>query len=335
VLRVVICAALVGCGGAATPATPPPPAPAATDRADLEAERAARAEQERKDQLAAAHRELEDEQSTALAATCDKPATEPTQPRCEPSCYRAEPADPRAGKKLGRAEIVHLVCRPAGAGDGGPIVFADEVGGAKVALRKARGRMPKPHRKGTWEAELAAAVGAALAPELERGEVLRVNGGWKKLTHPVTKERLRCVTVSHHVKAMRRALDACGGRGAIACEAAGNVAAHGINVVHYRLAEARRLHAAGKDTECQQAALEAIAVARGLPRWRQYVTLNVDQWKGSPRYRTRFDGILDEDTVFTTAIALGVEAQAVHADCGGAATPVTPVAQEQSFHTCW
>ena len=76
-----------------------------------------------------ANKILEAEQSTALAAGCE--TTEPPDPhqRCEPSCYRAEPADPRAGKKLGRAEIVHLACR-SGDAESGPIVFADELGGA-------------------------------------------------------------------------------------------------------------------------------------------------------------------------------------------------------------
>ncbi len=291
---------------------------------------AARAEQQRRARLGAAHRELEAEQSTALAATCEKTVAAAPQPRCEPSCYRAEPADSRAGKKLGRADIVHLACRSAGV-ETGPIVFADELGGT---VQAARGRMPRPHPKGSWEAEVEAAVSVALQPEIARGDVIRVSGAWRLTTHPVTKERLRCVAVTHHVASMRRALDACGGRGAIACEAMGNSAVHGINVVHYRLAEARQFHVTGLEPECQQAALEAIAVARGLPRWRQYVTLNVNQWKAYPRYRTRFDGILDEDTLFTTAASLGRDAEALHAECGGASTRTT-VAQEQSFHTCW
>ena len=53
-----------------------------------------------------------------------------------------------------------------------------------------------------------------------------------------------------------------------------------------------------------QAALEAVAVARGMPRWRQYASLNTDEWKSWPRYRTRFDGILDEDSLFALAISL-------------------------------
>ncbi len=286
----------------------------------------------RKEELAAAHRVLEDEQAVALAAICEPATAQGTKPRCEPSCYRPEPADPRAGKKLGRAEIVHLVCTRADA-EVGPLVFADEIGGAAIVVRTGRGRVPKAAKKGTWQAEVESAVGDALRPE--RRDAIRVTSNWKPVTHPMTKERLRCVTVSHHVMSMRRALDACGARGGVACEANGNAAAHAINVVHYRLAEARQLMSDGKMAECQQAAIEAIAVARGLPRWRQYVALNVNQWKAYPRYRTRFDGIIDEDTLFATTTALGTAAKEVHAQCGGAANPQTTAPQEQSFHTCW
>ena len=31
-----------------------------------------------------------------------------------------------------------------------------------------------------------------------------------------------------------------------------------------------------------------------MPRWRQYASLNTNTWKSFPRYRTRFDGVLDE-----------------------------------------
>ena len=316
-LRFVLCGALVACGSSAKPA------PAAIPASATEITPARKAE------LMAAHRELEDEQQTALAATCD-PARR--KPRCEPSCYEAEPPDPRAGKRHPRAEIGHLVCRPAGI-ETGLLVFADELGGAQAMIRAARGRMPRPHKAG-WEVEVERAVRVALQPEVARGDVIRVTGKWTERTHPVTQEALRCVTVTHHVAAMRRPLDACGGRGGIACEATGNAAAHGINVVHYRLAEARRLQRAGDDVGCQRASLEALAVARGLPRWRQYVTLNANTWKTAPRYRTRFDGILDEDTLFTVAIALGRDAQTVHASCGGPAQPPPNVIQEQSFHTC-
>ncbi len=293
-------------------------------------EDAERAERERRAKLSAAHRALEDEQSTALAATCDKTAPA-VQPTCAPSCYAPEPADPRAGKKLQRAEIVHLACKHA---DDDPVLLADELGGGKLAARAVRGRFPKPHKHGSWELDVETAVSTALHPEVSRGDVVRVTGAWQTIAHPVTKEALRCVAVSHYVTTMRRAFDACGARGGIACEATRNDAVHGINVVHYRLAEARQLHAAGKDTACQQAALEAIAVSRGLPRWRQYVSLNTNAWKSFARYRTRFDGVVDEDTLFTTAAGLGTQAEAVYAECGGG-NPKTIAAQEQSFHTCW
>lgn len=175
---------------------------------------------------------------------------------------------------------------------------------------------------------------AALKPVLAHGDVVRVTGAWKPRVHPITAEHWRCTTVSHFARSLRHPLDGCGGDGRIACEATGNAAAHGLNVVHYRLAEAKRLHAAGDDPGCQAAALEAIAVARGLPRWRQYMTLNTTKWKPFARYRTRFDGVLDEDTLFTTGIALGTDAEAAYTACGGT-SPKTTAAQEQSFHTCW
>lgn len=294
---------------------------------------AARAERARRDELAAAHRQLEDEQATALAATCNK--TGERTKRCLPSCYEAEPADPRANKKLGRsAEIPHVVCTRAAQTNAGPFVILDELGGPKLAARPAKRRFPKQSKKGTWQHGVEAEVMTALKPEMTPGDVVRVTSGWKTRTHPLTKERLRCVGVSHYVKSLRRPLDACGSQGSTACEATGDASAHGINVVRYRLAEARRLRAAGDNAGCQQASLEAVAVARGMPRWRQYASLNTDQWKSWPRYRTRFDGTLDEDSLFALAIALGSDAQDVHTACGGSA-PATTVAQEQSFHTCW
>jgi hypothetical protein len=320
-MRIAI-ALLVACGGS----QPPAPSVAMAPSPDAAIDRGS-AEQAHKAELAATHRAHLDEQATALAATCDKAA--PVTPRCEPSCYAPEPADVRAGKKSPRpVEIVHVVCSR---GDAGPYVIVDELAGAEV--RAPRGRMPKPGKQGSWQADVEAAAVAALQPELARGDAVRVTGTWKSIAHPVTHERLRCTPVSHFARSLR-ATDACGGHGKIACEAAHDHAAHGINVVHARLREAQQLQSQGKSAECQQAALEALAVARGMPRWRQYMALNTTQWKPAPRFRTRFDGVLDEDTLFATAIALGTEAEGVYAACGGA-SPQTTVQQEQSFHGCW
>ena len=106
-------------------------------------------------------------------------------------------------------------------------------------------------------------------------------------------------------------------------------------MVHYRLAEARRLKAARKTADCQQAALEAIAVSRGMPRWRQYMTLNVGNWDDQAMYRTRFDGFLDEEMLFAAVASLGTEAEQVYRACGGPDRPQTTAEQQQSFHTCW
>src|SRR3954468_23737322 len=84
---------LAACGSTSPPAVQPEPAPRAAIVKPVVDERA------RHDELAAAHRKLEDEQSTALAATCDASAPPPAPEACAPSCYPREPADARAGKK--------------------------------------------------------------------------------------------------------------------------------------------------------------------------------------------------------------------------------------------
>jgi hypothetical protein len=322
---------LAACGSTSAPPKPAPVAVAVQRPPDKVDEHA------RHEELAAAHRKLEEEQSEALAATCSDAERGEKHERCLPSCYPTEPADARAGKKLGGAvELAHLVCEEAGRETGaGPFAIADEIEPGKLAFRAVRGRFPAAHKKGTWQATVESALTSEQRPKPARGDVIVVSGAWRELVHPLTKTRLRCVTVSHYAKAMRHAVDGCGADGALACEATGNAAARGINVVHYRLAEAQRLQTAGKTTECQQAALEAVAVARGLPRWRQYVTLNIGKWVTHAGYRTRFDGTLDEDTLFATAARLGTEAEAIYVACGGGVGAPTAVAQEQSFHTCW
>lgn len=312
-------AAIAACGSStAAPEKPVEPASSRPPR-----DESAQRERVRRQELASAHHKLEEEQQDALATSCEdkKPANK--HARCLPSCYATELADPRAGKKLPkRAEIPHLVCEASPSS----YVVADEIGFATLAVKPARGRH-KPHKKGSWQAAVEAAL-----PHGKRDTVV-VAGTWRPMTHPITKEKLRCVRVSLFPAAAK--LDACGGDGTLGCEAIGDAAARGINVVHYRLAEARQLQNAGKQDECQQAALEAVAVARGLPRWRQYAKLNVDTWVARSAYRTRFDGILDEDALFETATGLGKQAEEVFVACGGAAGAATTADQEQSFHACW
>jgi hypothetical protein len=309
---------LVACGGGSPKVqqTPPPPAtitpPAPT--------KAVEEDTAKHDEIIAAHRKIEEEQQTALALTCSEADRKTVKPRCLPSCYTPAPPDPRAGKKLaGSVEIQHLACQESGA-----YIVIDELD-AKLQARPLRGRAPKPHKKGTWQADIETALTA---------DAVIVTGTWRQLTHPLTKETLRCVTVSHYTT-IRRPLDACGGTGDVVCEAGGNPATHGLDVVHYRLEEARRLLGAHDSAGCLQAALEAVAVARGLPRWRQYAKLNVEHWPKAARFRTRFDGMVDEDSLFAIASTLRGHAEATYASCGGDASAPTTPDQEQSFHTCW
>ena len=309
-MRVAVIVLLAACGSSQAPPPPPPratPPRVATgsSAAELEAQR----ERER-------HRAIEAEQQDALGATCSEPPPHDRHSRCLPSCYPTELPDARTAKKLARlSAIEHVVCQR------GPSAYllADEIGAGKLAARPAM-KAPPPAKKGSWQAELA----HWLAPK----HAVAVTGTWREMVHPLTHEHLQCVTVWEYA----RSVDACGVPGG--CEASGNAAARGLNVIHYRLAEARTLQAAGKPTQCQQAALEAIAVARGMPRWRQYAKLNVDQWQNVAAYRTRFDGTLDEDALFAAAASLGTEAESVYSACGGAGAVTTP-AQEQSFHDCW
>jgi hypothetical protein len=305
---------LAACGGG-TPAAPPPPrTTSAPVDAGPTAEQLAAQEQAKHDEIVAAHRKLEAEEQEALAATCSDPKG--NHQRCEPSCYAAEAADPRAGKKVrGAVEIQHTVCQR-----GDTYLILDELD--KLAVRE--GRASKPHKKGTWQGDVEVALAA--------DGVVVTGSKWRDVTHPLTNEKLRCVAASHFAK-ISHPLDACGGTGDVVCEAAGNAAAHGLDVVHYRLAEAKRL-ASSDQAGCQKAALEAIAVAHGLPRWRQYAKVNIDKWPKNARFRTRFDGTLDEDTLFATAATLGSDAESVYASCGGTSPKTTPE-QEQSFHVCW
>jgi hypothetical protein len=282
-------------------------------------------DREQHEQLAVAHHKLEAEQQDALAATCAEVGP-PSHDRCLPSCYTTEPADPRAARKLaGAVEIEHYVCKTAD----GTFVDADDLQ-KQLGARAFRKRFPRAHKKGSWQEELE----TALAAKLPHGDAVIVIGERRDITHPVTHEQLVCVKVARYARSARHPIDRCGGIGDVTCEAAGNPTARAINVAHYRLAEARWLQKAANTADCQHAALEAIAVARGLPRWRQYAKLNVNRWTENLLYRTRFDGTLDEDTLFAAIAKLGGDAETVYASCGGG-TATTTAEQEQSFHACW
>src|SRR5580700_1945144 len=101
--------AIVACGGSTPPPPPPPvtPPPVEVPDAAPVVDEAAQREQ-----IVAAHRKLEEQEQTALAAACTDPDVHANHQRCEPSCYAAAAADPRAGKPVrGAVEIQHVVCQ--------------------------------------------------------------------------------------------------------------------------------------------------------------------------------------------------------------------------------
>ncbi len=289
-----------------------------------------RADREERQAIVTKHRALESEVQDALAATCDDAAKWAPQ-HCAPTCYPAESKDPRAGTKLaGKVELQHQVCQR----DEGGAWLIVELDAKRPVARAFRRRPPKVHKKDTWQAEIAASLAEHRVGKAPRGETFSVLGGAvRAVKHPVTHESLRCVTVAQYTTLRRSKLDACGASGKATCEASGNAAARGINLARYRLAEAGQLHDSGKDAECQVAALDALATARGLPRWRQYAKLNVGAWTAGLSYVTRFDGVLDEDGVFALALSLAAQAEQLHAQCGGASSQTTPE-QEHAFHSC-
>ncbi len=288
-------------------------------------------------EIAAKHQKLELAQQDAMSATCSD-STKWAAQHCSPTCYPAEPKDPRAGTKLaGRVELQHHACQRAALGDDAPWMLVEELDDKPLVARAHRGRAPKPHKKGSWQADVAAALAKTRTGKPPRGEVVTVLGAARSVTHPVTKEALRCVTIAQYTTVPRGELDDCGVAEAgtpVTCEAAGSAAARGVNLARFRLAEAARLRDAVKDEPCRTAALDALATARGLPRWRQWAKLNTGVWKEGMAYKTRFDGILDEDGLFALAPVLEQEALQMLAACNMVGTPPTKPEAEHAFHSC-
>ncbi len=331
----VIVLYLEACGSSSPPEPTEPTKVAVVKKAEPSEEELAEKERVERAAIVARHRELESASQDALAASC-KDTEAWSKQHCTPTCYPGEPPDARKGKKLaGPVEIQHHVCQPVlGDEQFGAMMVIDEIG-TKLRARKHRGRFPKAHKKSAWQAEVATWFRDASPIELPRRDVVVVaDKKWRDVRHPITQETMRCVTVSHYTRSVRGKLGDCGATKKTVCEAAGNAYVRGMNFAQYRLSEAKQLQATGKEDECLKAAHEAVAAARGLPRWRQYQKLNLGKWTEGLAYKTRFNGLLDEDKLFEVATTLATEAQGVYAACGGSPKSPTTPQQEQSFHSC-
>ena len=334
-MRALIVAVLAACGSSSTPTTPTtPPSASGPTQQEIAASQEKKRELARRAVITAEHRKLESEQQDFLGATCTD-NEKWAQQQCAPSCYPPEQPDPRMGTKVtGAIEIQHMVCQQVLGGDSyGPFAVMDELA-PKLAAKKFRKRFPKPHGKKAWQAEVTNWLAESLPKnKLPKGDVMIVVDKWHAEQHPITLAKYRCVTVSHFTRSLSGKLDACAATRGTVCEATGNDAVRGINLMSFRIAEAKRFKAKGNETGCKEAALAVIATARGMPRWRQYAKLNVGAWKDGIAYKTRFEGVLDEEQLFERAAAIGSEAEQLYSACGGEA-PATTTAQEQAFHSC-
>ena len=52
---------------------------------------------------------------------------------------------------------------------------------------------------------------------------------------------------------------------------------------------------------------------------RERIDREYREWEDGILYKTRFDGVLDEDALFGLAASLGSDAERLHTTCGGAA----------------
>lgn len=107
------------------------------------------------------------------------------------------------------------------------------------------------------------------------------------------------------------------------CEALGSKVARGINIVHYRIEEAKTAQAAGKKPVCQDAARAAAATASGVSKFRDQQKA-AHNWNTRYPYKTRYDGTLDEQALFARLAEYKKAAEGLFKSCGGSKLAFTP-----------
>jgi hypothetical protein len=171
---------------------------------------------------------------------------------------------------------------------------------------------------------VAGAARAAFAPYKDDLKDLHfvVQGGWH-LERDDHLDPVRFITVRVFASNWGLVNDQCGGHGEVSCEATGSKTALAINYIHYRLDEAKKLAPSDK-ASCRAASFFAVATARGLRRFRDH-RIATKKWATGVSYKTRYDGVVDEKTLFAKAAQYEAEALALHKQCGGASPLVTEV----------
>jgi hypothetical protein len=112
----------------------------------------------------------------------------------------------------------------------------------------------------------------------------------------------------------------CGTDETIGCEEGGSETAFAINVIHYRLDEAKTAQHDGHTDVCTKAAFVAAALATGVPEFRE-VRRKEKKWVDNISYRTRWDDTLSEDEVIAKARSSERAAEKLYTTCGGDSMP--------------
>ncbi|HUI49100.1 MAG TPA: hypothetical protein VL119_10410 [Acidimicrobiia bacterium] len=109
----------------------------------------------------------------------------------------------------------------------------------------------------------------------------------------------------------------CHSTQAVACEEGGSTSAYAINMIHFRIDEARTAEHDGHAGVCARAALVAMALATGLPTFRE-VRRKEGKWVEHVVYKTRWDDELSEADLFAKAERSRSMARELYRSCGGA-----------------
>jgi len=235
---------------------------------------------------------------------------------CRPSCYQNEPAVPWDASSIKR------VC---GYKDWN--FQQTQVGRSWTAL-ESRG-IPAVEPTVTScklpgdAGGVAKSARAAFQPFKDDLKDLRfvVQGGWHAGERDANLHPVRWITVRVFASNWGEKPNECGAHGDVACEASGSKSARAINYVHYRLDEAKQLQSTD-EKGCRTSSFFAVATARGLVKFRD-ARMKKKQWATGVKYKTRFDGELDEKTLFAKVATMEKEALALHKACGGASPLVT------------
>jgi hypothetical protein len=217
---------------------------------------------------------------------------------------------------VGCGHMTKGICQTATLRGWGPNVL-NQGASNQEALKSCKFPAAKP---GKW-AKLSLWARKQMGSDLERGDVafIPASSEWEAAT--CGDEKCRCVSVSWYRKKVEFETNACGSYDRnSACERAGGLTpsntTRAINMIHFRLDKAKKASEEGDTDACSSAAASAVAMSRGLPKFKKQ-EVKYGRWENGVSYITRYDGNLKEAELFAKVAKFGVEAQALLKKCGG------------------